>query len=65
MHSGNDKKGFDAEKWKRDNTAPGGGIVQGARGKRYDDHSDKAKELLERRRQSEQKKNEPGSSMKR
>ncbi len=65
MYSGNDKKGFDAEKWKRDNTAPGGGIVQGARGMRYDDHSDKAKELLERRRQSEQKKNEPGSSMKR
>lgn len=65
MHSGNDKKGFDAEKWKRENTAPGGGIVRGATGMRYDDHSDKAKELLERRRQSEQKNNPGGSISKR
>ncbi|WP_338406097.1 MULTISPECIES: hypothetical protein [unclassified Wolbachia] len=66
MHSGNDKKGFDAEKWKRENTAPGGGIVQGAKGMRYDDHSDTARKLMEieKRRQSEQK-NNPGSSMKR
>ncbi|WP_341822453.1 hypothetical protein [Wolbachia endosymbiont (group A) of Clivina fossor] len=61
MHSGNDKKGFDAEKWKRENTAPGGGIVQGAKGMRYDDHSDAARKLMEieKRRQSEQK-NNPG-----
>lgn len=64
MHSGNDKKGFDAEKWKRENTAPGGGVFQQVKGARYDDHSDKAKELLERRRQSEQK-NNSGGSMKR
>ncbi|WP_174516116.1 hypothetical protein [Wolbachia endosymbiont of Cardiocondyla obscurior] len=65
MYSGNDKKGFDAEKWKRENTAPGGGIVRGATGMRYDDHSDAARRVEERRHQSEQKKNEPGSSMKR
>lgn len=54
MHSGNDKKGFDAEKWKRENTAPGGGVFQQIKGARYDDHSDKAKELRERKRQSKQ-----------
>ncbi|WP_353285054.1 hypothetical protein [Wolbachia endosymbiont (group A) of Beris morrisii] len=64
MHSGNDKKGFDAEKWKRENPGQGGGIVQGAKGMRYDDHSDAARRVEERRRQSEQK-NNPGSSMKR
>lgn len=59
MHSGNDKKGFDAEKWKRENTAPGGGVFQQVKGARFDDHSDKAKELQERKRQS----NQPSSSM--
>lgn len=59
MHSGNDKKGFDAEKWKRENTAPGGGIVRGAKGMRYDDHSDALKDVREKLRQS----NQPSSSM--
>ncbi|MDR2046048.1 MAG: hypothetical protein LBP77_03705 [Rickettsiales bacterium] len=60
MHSGNDKKGFDAEKWKRENTSPGGGIVLGAEGMRYDDHSGAARRVEERRRQSEQKNNSGG-----
>lgn len=64
MHSGNDKRVFDAEKWKRENTAPGGGVFQQVKGARFDDHSDKAKELLERGRWSGQRSN-PGDSMKR
>lgn len=64
MHSGNDKKGFDAEKWKRENTAPGGGVFQQVKGARFDDHRDTARRIEERKRQSEQK-NNPGGSMKR
>ncbi|MDE5060652.1 MULTISPECIES: hypothetical protein [Wolbachia] len=62
MYSGNDKKGFNAKKWKSENTAPGGGIVQGGKGMRYDDHSNAARRVEERRHQSEQK-NNPGSSI--
>ncbi|UPA54902.1 hypothetical protein MWH06_06560 [Wolbachia pipientis] len=55
MHSGNDKKGFDAEKWKRENPGPGGGQLLGVKGARLDDHREKGKEIEEkRRRQSEQ-----------
>ncbi|WP_353285652.1 hypothetical protein [Wolbachia endosymbiont (group A) of Gastracanthus pulcherrimus] len=59
MHSGNDKKGFDAEKWKRENPGPGGGRLLRIEGARFDDHSDAARRVEERRRQSEQK-NNPG-----
>lgn len=66
MHSGNGKESFKGEKeWDERNKGPGGGIVTHAKGARYDDHSDAARRVEERRRQSEQKKNEPGSSMKR
>ena len=40
-----------AERWKRENTNPGGGIVVRAKGARYDDHSDTAEKLRERERQ--------------
>ncbi|MBS9529328.1 MULTISPECIES: hypothetical protein [Wolbachia] len=59
MHSGNDKKGFDAEKWKRENTAPGGGKLLSVEKERFDDHRDTARKIEERKRQSEQ----PSSSM--
>ncbi|MEY2393428.1 hypothetical protein [Wolbachia endosymbiont of Tettigetta isshikii] len=52
------------EQWKRENTNPGGGIFQQVKGTRYDDHSHKAKEIQERKRQSEQR-NNSGSSMSR
>uniref|UniRef100_A0A1A9VJW7 Uncharacterized protein n=1 Tax=Glossina austeni TaxID=7395 RepID=A0A1A9VJW7_GLOAU len=59
MHSGNDKKGFDAEKWKRENTAPGGGKLLSVEKERFDDHRDTARRIEERKRQSKQS----GSSM--
>jgi hypothetical protein len=40
-----------AERWKRENTNPGGGIVVRAKGARYDDHSDTAEKLREMERQ--------------
>ncbi|MFP3035475.1 MAG: hypothetical protein ACEY3A_00220 [Wolbachia sp.] len=52
------------EQWKRENTNPGGGTFQQVKGGRYDDHSDKAREIQERKRQSE-KRNNSGSSMSR
>ncbi len=65
MHSGNDKERFKGEKeWDERNKGPGGGQLLGVKGARLDDHREKAKEIEERRRQSEQK-NNPGGSMKR
>ncbi|GFQ94743.1 uncharacterized protein TNCT_218301 [Trichonephila clavata] len=61
MHSGNDKKGFDAEKWKRENPGPGGGKLLSVEKERFDDHRDTARKIEERKRQSKQS----GSSMKR
>ena len=57
------RKGFgeQAEQWKRENTNPGGGKVLGAKGMRFDDHSETARRIEERKRQSEQK-NNPSTS---
>lgn len=56
MHGNGDKKGFKGmEEWKREHeNKPGGGEILGAKGMRYDDHSDKAREIQERKRQSGQ-----------
>ncbi|WP_341820824.1 hypothetical protein [Wolbachia endosymbiont (group A) of Myopa testacea] len=54
MHSGNDKKGFDAEKWKRENTAPGGGKLLSVEKERFDDHRDTARKIEERKHQFKQ-----------
>ncbi|WP_250296212.1 hypothetical protein [Wolbachia endosymbiont of Oedothorax gibbosus] len=60
MHSGNDKERFKGEKeWDERNKGQGGGQLLGVKGARLDDHREKAKEIEERRRQSEQK-NNPG-----
>ncbi|WP_264329650.1 MULTISPECIES: hypothetical protein [unclassified Wolbachia] len=59
MHSGNDKKGFDAEKWKRENPGPGGGRLLRIEGARFDDHRDALKDVREKLRQS----NQPSSSI--
>ncbi|UVW84011.1 hypothetical protein [Wolbachia endosymbiont of Aedes albopictus] len=65
MPNDNGKERFKGEKeWNERNKGPGGGEVVGIKGMRVDDHSDKSKELRERRRQSEQK-NNPGGSIKR
>lgn len=60
MPNDNGKEMFKGEKeWNERNKKPGGGEIVGIKGMRVDDHSDKSKELRERRRQSEQK-NNPG-----
>ncbi|KAF5269444.1 hypothetical protein FQR65_LT12769 [Abscondita terminalis] len=60
MPNDNGKESFKGEKeWDERNKGPGGGIVTHAKGARFDDHSDAARRVEERRRQSEQKKNEP------
>lgn len=57
MHSGNDKKGFDAEKWKRENPGQGGGKLLSVEKERFDDHRDTARKIEERKRQSKQSDN--------
>ncbi|MDX5487897.1 MAG: hypothetical protein O7150_03845 [Wolbachia endosymbiont of Andrena praecox] len=60
MPNDNGKERFKGEKeWDERNEGPGGGQLLGVKGARLDDHREKAKEIEERRRQSEQK-NNPG-----
>lgn len=65
MPNDNGKERFKGEKeWDERNKGTGGGQLLGVKGARLDDHREKAKEIEERRRQSEQK-NNPGGSIKR
>ncbi|MFT0820405.1 MULTISPECIES: hypothetical protein [Wolbachia] len=60
MPNDNGKERFKGEKeWDERNKELGGGQLLRVKGARLDDHREKAKEIKERRRQSEQK-NNPG-----
>ncbi|MDM8335075.1 hypothetical protein [Wolbachia pipientis] len=67
MHGSNDKEKFKGEKeWDLQNKGEGGGQVLAVKGARFDDHSDTAKRIRERKRQSEQKeKDNPSGSVSR